>query len=503
MNIVKQRMSYILSDWLAATLGWLAFYIYRYDMTGYLTFSSLEEFLTDGVVLLNLAVSPLLWLAIFSFSGFYARPFFKSHLEGLQTTFFSVLFGILCFFFCIVIDDVPLIDDERMGIMKIVHVSPRTYLQILLTMLVCVFVPVFLGRYFITDTVHRKMRRGVIGMRTLVVGDGKAARSLIRLVKQSGGGEYRLIGCLHLQKITSQRHDVEGLEMSAVSHVAYLQQEVEGIPVLGTMTEVASIVRQQDIDCFILAPDVRTQKLIYRHVYELMPFGKPIRMRAGDEEILAGVVRTRSLTSLPMLEFSTSPMTPFQSNVKRLFDILFSLFALLLCIPLFLALCVIIPSTSRGPIFYSQERVGRVGRKFRLWKFRSMVVNAEAAGPQLSSEGDARITRVGQFLRKYRIDELPQFWNVLRGDMSIVGPRPEREYYVQQIIDIAPYYTKLFQLRPGITSWGQVKYGYAVSVFQMVERMRYDLMYIENCSMLVDLKIICYTIRTVLTGKGI
>ena len=132
-----------------------------------------------------------------------------------------------------------------------------------------------------------------------------------------------------------------------------------------------------------------------------------------------------------------------------------------------------------------------------------MYTDAEQNGPQLSSVKDHRITRIGRYLRKFRIDELPQFYNVLRGDMSLVGPRPERDFFIRQIMDLAPYYSRLLQVRPGITSWGMVKYGYASSVFQMVERMRYDLMYINNCTLTVDLKILGFTIRTVLTGKGI
>jgi lipopolysaccharide/colanic/teichoic acid biosynthesis glycosyltransferase len=157
---------------------------------------------------------------------------------------------------------------------------------------------------------------------------------------------------------------------------------------------------------------------------------------------------------------------------------------------------------SKGPVFYSQERVGYKQKKFNILKFRSMTTDAEKSGPQLSSENDSRITKLGRILRKYRIDELPQFWNVLKGDMSLVGPRPEREYFIHKIVEKAPYYTLVHQVRPGITSWGMVKYGYAKNVDEMILRLRYDLIYLTNISILVDLKIIIYTVETVFTGRG-
>ncbi len=166
-------------------------------------------------------------------------------------------------------------------------------------------------------------------------------------------------------------------------------------------------------------------------------------------------------------------------------------------------MAIIIKRQSPGPVIYRQTRIGRHKRPFNILKFRSMRVDAETNGPSLSTVDDPRVTPVGRFMRKYRIDELPQFWNVLRGDMSLVGPRPEREFYIRRILERAPYYSLIHQVRPGITSWGMVKYGYASSVEQMIERMKYDLLYIENLSFGVDIKIIFYTFNTVITGKGV
>ncbi|MDE6291532.1 MAG: sugar transferase, partial [Muribaculaceae bacterium] len=168
----------------------------------------------------------------------------------------------------------------------------------------------------------------------------------------------------------------------------------------------------------------------------------------------------------------------------------------------FLVLAVKVKTDSKGPVFYTQERIGLKERPFQIIKFRTMRTDAEAQGPQLSNDDDPRVTKSGKVMRKYRLDELPQFWNVLKGEMSIVGPRPERKYFINKIIRKAPYYTLLYQARPGITSWGMVKYGYASDVDEMIERSKYDLLYISNMSILVDLKIMLYTVMTILEGKG-
>ena len=471
MNQNAQRIRYILGDLLATAAGWLSFYIYRFDITGFLTVPTLREYLTLPQVELNLILGPLAWLALFTFSGYYQNPYFKSQTYELQVTFWSVVFGTLVAFFAMVIDDVPFINDEDIALLKIVHISPKTYLQILLTMFGCVFVPVYLVRYFITHHVNGLIQSGRLGLRTLLIGEGKAAQQLQRELK----AEKRQNGYLILLTM----------------------------PDTASLDDIRCAVEENDIEAFLLAPDRHDARIINHRVYELLPFELPIRMKASNEEILNGQVHTDSLTSLPMIQYSTDLLSPFSRNLKRLADVVSSTLALVLLSPLFLVVAIIIKRDSPGPVFFSQERIGRSGKPFHIYKFRSMRSDAEKDGPRLSSTIDRRITRVGRYLRKYRIDELPQFWNVMRGDMSLVGPRPERDFYIRQIMDIAPYYSKLLQVRPGITSWGMVKYGYASTVFQMVERMRYDLMYINNCSIAVDLKILGYTVRTVLTGKGI
>lgn len=203
------------------------------------------------------------------------------------------------------------------------------------------------------------------------------------------------------------------------------------------------------------------------------------------------------------MEISRDLISPWQVSLKRITDISVSLISLLLLSPLCAVLAVLIKLDTRGPVIYRHERIGRFGKPFTIYKFRSMIVGAEENGPQLSSRNDPRVTRVGRFMRRTRLDEVPNFVNVLKGDMSLVGPRPERQYYIDRIVKRAPEYLHLQRVKPGITSLGQVKYGYAGNLDEMIRRMKYDLIYVENMSLLMDIRIIAYTFLTIIRGRGI
>jgi exopolysaccharide biosynthesis polyprenyl glycosylphosphotransferase len=219
-------------------------------------------------------------------------------------------------------------------------------------------------------------------------------------------------------------------------------------------------------------------------------------------ELLSGSLKMTNIYGALFVELNRDVMPLWQQAIKRFLDISLSVIAIIMLLPLYIISAILVKLSSPGPIFFLQERIGLNNKPFQIIKFRTMYVNSEANGPQLSSSNDSRITPIGRFMRKTRLDEFPQFINVILGHMSLVGPRPERQFYIDQIVQHEPQYVLLNRVRPGITSWGQVKYGYAENVEQMLDRMKYDLLYINNRSIALDLKILFYTVAIVIKAKG-
>jgi exopolysaccharide biosynthesis polyprenyl glycosylphosphotransferase len=274
--------------------------------------------------------------------------------------------------------------------------------------------------------------------------------------------------------------------------------------ILGNMLQIATIIEKNNIQETIVAlENDEDETELFKVINSLYKFDVDIQFTPRLYEILIGSAKITSLGISPLVSITKSSMPDWQASIKRFLDIVISLISLTLVSPFILYFSIKIKADSKGPVFYRQERIGRYGRPFKILKFRTMYLGSENGTPKLSSSEDERITPVGRMLRKYRIDEIPQFWNILRGDMSLVGPRPERRYYINKIMDQAPYYCLLYKIRPGLTSWGPIKIGYSDTVEKMIERLNYDIIYMENMSLGTDLKILIYTFEIIFKGKGV
>ena len=245
-----------------------------------------------------------------------------------------------------------------------------------------------------------------------------------------------------------------------------------------------------------------SEKEIYSLINRLYPYDVEIAIRPRLYDMLTGAASISEVGDIPLVHITEHKMSDHELCMKRACDVFFSALALVVLSPIYILLYILVWSSSEGPAIYRQERIGLHGRAFQILKFRTMTVHAEGNTPLLSADDDPRITRIGKFLRKYRLDELPQMWNILRGDMSIVGPRPERRYFIEQIEKQAPYYCLLYKIRPGLTSWGPIKVGYTDTLEKMVRRLNYDIVYMENMSIRLDIKILFHTIGVILDGKG-
>jgi polysaccharide biosynthesis protein PslA len=317
----------------------------------------------------------------------------------------------------------------------------------------------------------------------LVGGNGKALMVYNNYMGNSSWYKYRIAGYLTINN-----------EAPSV-----LPQSVAK---LGDLAQLAEVIDKHPVDEVVVAIDSHDYKKVEFVLASIRHKSVTIKLLPDLSALLEGTVKTADIKGIPLITINNRLMPEWQMVMKWLFDKTVAITALLLFLPFFPFVAILIKRGSPGPLFYLQQRIGKNKKPFNIIKFRSMHVNAENSGPALSSHNDPRITSFGRILRKWHIDEIPQFINVLKGNMSIVGPRPERQFFIDQMVKLAPHYNHLFCVKPGITSWGMVKYGYAENVQQMLERLEYDILYLENISFVVDMKIILYTITEIYSGRG-
>ena len=471
MNKRIQLARYLLSDYLSAALSWTCFYVFRKAYIEPLKFGYKIPISFDERFFLGLLLIPLFWLVLYYSSGYYRDVFRKSRLSELWHTILICGFGVIILFFSLILDD-----------------TIQSYSNYYLSFFVLFsfhFTLTYIPRLIITTHTTHKIHNRIIGFNTIIIGSNKQAVDIcLDIQNQSRSSGNKIVGFVNVN-----------------NKPKYLLEKY--IPHLGTLDEIKDVINKHKVEEVIIAIDSSEHDKIGRIINNLIDSNVVIKAIPSMYDILTGKVRMSTIFGTPLIQISHQLMPAWQENLKHFIDIVISMLALVILSPLCLFLIIGVKLSSKGPVFYSHERVGRYGKPFTIYKFRSMIANSEKNGPELSSRKDDRVTKFGRFMRRARLDEIPNFYNVLRGEMSLVGPRPERKYFIDRIIEKAPHYVHLLKVRPGITSWGQVKFGYAENVSQMIKRLRFDLIYLDNMSLYVDFKIIIYTLITIFKGKGI
>jgi len=469
MNQTRRIILHIIVDWIAASMSWLGLFLFRKSFIEASKHGYEIPVNHDDNLLLGMILVPLFWILLHGISGYYNYIFRRSRLKELEHTFNSTVIGVIFLFFTLILDDS--ISNYRDYYLSVALLFGFQFSSTLILRLIIV-----------TKTIHNVKNR-VWGYNTLIVGCGDRALNLYQELNSAKKSEGFFIKGFVKIKDECQLQDF-------------------GTKVLGHWSELPRLIKEMHIEDIILCAEASEADNVTPIIDCVQNEEIHLKIMPDQFSLVLGMVKMNNILGAMLVEVDFEVMPTWQKVLKRIIDIFVSVMALVLLTPIFLIIALIIKFDSKGPIFFTQPRIGFKGKFFDIIKFRSMKVDAESQGPQLSHDLDERRTKVGIILRQTRLDELPQFINVLVGQMSLVGPRPEREFFKEQIVDREPIYQRLQRIKPGITSWGQIKYGYASNVDEMIDRMKYDILYLENMSLGLDFKIMLYTALIMIQGRG-